>query len=221
MSKNTAYTDIERARRAISNYGIELLEKDLTEGTGGNISARVDENRIAISPSGIPYEEITPEDVPSITLSGDQIEDSPEPSSESQMHAMVYEERDDVGGVVHTHSPYATTFASLNEPIPASHYLVAFVGNKIPVADYASYGTEELGRLAVDAMGSEYNACLLANHGVLTAGSSVEEAFDIALMVEYCARIHFQARSIGDPVIISDEEIENLEERFKGYGQGQ
>lgn len=204
---------------AIIEYGLEMLEQDLTTGTGGNVSARVDDDLMAISPSGIPYEEIEAEDVSIVDFEGEQVLGPYAPSNESPMHVQVYRERDDVGGIVHNHSPYATTFATLNEPIPATHYLIAFAGDEVPVAPYVTYGTEELGRLAVETIGDEYDACLLANHGVLTVGEDVASAFETALMVEYCARIQYQAASIGEPTTLPDEEVATLRSKFAGYGQ--
>jgi len=209
---------LQEERTAVSDLGRQMLDQGLTTGTGGNISAR-NGDRVAISPSGMPYDEIEPEDVPIVDLNGEQLDGDRKPSSEFRMHTDVIRERDDVGGVVHTHSPYASTFASLGEPIPASHYLIAFIGNKIPVAPYETYGTAELAEVALEALGEEYNACLLEQHGVLAVGDSVEAAFEVALMVEYCARIHYQAVSIGEPNIVPDEEIETLLDRFADYGQ--
>jgi L-fuculose-phosphate aldolase len=218
-NRDSIEDELQHARESISEYGREMLEKGLTKGTGGNISARVGTDRMAISPSGMPYEEITPEDVPILDFSGEQVEGSRTPSAENMMHLMVYRERENVGGVIHNHSPYATTFASLTEPIDASHYLIAFAGNEVPVAEYATYGTEELGTIAVDTLGEDHNACLLENHGVLAVGDTVDAAFETALMVEYCARIHYQAKTIGEPTIIPDEEVEHLQSKFEGYGQ--
>lgn len=221
IMSNEDKDEIQTARESISEYGRELLEQGLTKGTGGNISVRVGDDRMAISPSGMSYTEISPEDVPVLDFSGEQVEGSRKPSAENMMHLMVYRERESVGGVVHNHSPYATTFASLNEPIDASHYLIAFAGNEVPVAEYATYGTEELGASAVETLGEDYNACLLENHGVLAVGDTVDAAFETALMVEYCARIHYQAKTIGEPTRIPDEEIEHLQSKFEGYGQNQ
>lgn len=206
-------------RRAICDYGRQLLEDDLTTGTGGNLSARLDENHIAISPSGIPYEDISPEDVPIVRTDGTVVEGDVDPSTELPMHLAVYEERPDVGGVVHTHSPNATTFASLGEPIPASHYLLAFTGTEVPVAEYQTHATQELGEAAVEALGESFNATLLRNHGVLTADEDLDSAYTVAQMVEYCARIHYQARAIGEPEILSDDEIERLQGKLESYGQ--
>lgn len=211
-------TDSE-VRRIICEYGRQLLDDDLTTGTGGNLSARVDDDHIAISPSGIPYDDISSTDVPIVRTDGTVVEGEVDPSTELPMHLAVYESRPDVDGVVHTHSPYATTFASLGEPIPASHYLVAFAGSEVPVAEYETHATQELGEAAVDALGESYSATLLRNHGVLTASDSLDDAYTVALMVEFCARIHHQARAIGDPEILSDEEIARLSEKLDSYGQ--
>lgn len=206
-------------RRTICEYGRQLLDDGLTTGTGGNLSARVDDDHVAISPSGVPYGEISPADVPVVRMDGSVVEGDFDPSTELPMHLAVYEARPDVGGVVHTHSPYATTFASLGEPIPASHYLVAFAGSKIPVAEYETHATPELGAAAVDALGDSFDATLLRNHGVLTASDTLDDAYTVALMVEFCARIHHQARAIGEPEILPDEEIARLSDKLEGYGQ--
>lgn len=213
--------DIEHyeTRRAIAEYGRNLLEDDLTTGTGGNLSARLDDDHVAISPSGIPYGEVDPEDVLVVRTDGTVVDGNHDPSTELPMHLAIYRERDDVGGVVHTHSPYATTFASLGEAIPASHYLISFTGSEVPVAEYRTHATEELGKAAVDALGESFNATLLRNHGVLTADDSLDDAYTVALMVEYCARIHYQARAIGEPEIIPDDEIDRLSSKLDSYGQ--
>lgn len=211
-------TPLEAERTKVSELGKEMLEQGLTKGTGGNISAR-NGDQVAISPSGVPYKEISPDDVPIVDLNGNQVAGEKDPSSEVAMHTGILREREDVGGVVHNHSPYATTFASLGEPIPASHYLIAYVGDKIPVAPYERFATPELAEAALDTLGQEYSACLLENHGVVTVGQKVDAAFEVAMMVEYCARIHYQALDIGEPNILSDEEVDGLIESFEGYGE--
>lgn len=220
MSTNSVDEDaVLEERESISNYGREMVEQGLTKGTGGNISARVEGDHMAISPSGVAYADITANDIPVLNPAEETVIGSLKPSAEHSMHMQVYRERNDVGGVVHNHSPYASTFASISEPIKASHYLIAFAGNEVPIAEYETYGTEELGTVAVETLGDEYNACLLENHGVLAVGDDVATAFEIALMVEYCAQIHYQARTIGKPTILPDEEVENLMDKFEGYGQ--
>jgi len=210
--------ELDPQRAAVSEYGREMLARGLTKGTGGNISAR-DGDLVAISPSGMPYDEIDPEDVPLVTPAGEHAAGDRRPSSEFRMHTGILRERADAGAVVHTHSPYASTFASLDEPIPASHYLVAFAGEEIPVSGYATYGTQELADLALEALGTEHDACLLKNHGVIALGEDVADAFEVALMVEYCARIEFQARNVGEPVRLPAEEVRRLRGVFEEYGQ--
>jgi len=196
-----------------------MLADGLTKGTGGNISVKTDDGDVAISPSGMAYDDIEPEDVPIVDIDGEHVAGDKKPSSEFRMHTDVLREREDVGAIVHNHSPYASTFASIDEPVEASHYLIAFIGDEIPVASYETYGTAELAEVALETLGEEYNACLLENHGVLAVGDTVSEAFEVALMVEYCARIHYQARNIGEPNLLPDEEIDTLLDRFADYGQ--
>lgn len=206
-------------REQVCDLGRQMLEQDLTRGTGGNVSVRGDD-RVAMSPSGVPYEDVTPDTVPLVDLDGERVDGDLKPSSETPMHTIIYRERDDVGSVIHTHSPYASTFASLNEPIPASHYLIAYAGQEIPVAGYEPPGTEALGRLAADTMGDDHDAVLLKNHGVIAVGPTGEEAFEVAMMVEYCARIHYQACAIGEPEILSDDAVADLRTMFtEEYGQ--
>lgn len=205
-----------RERETVARLGRQMLDRGLTRGTGGNVSVRVDD-RIAVSPSGVPYADVTPERVPVVDVAGDVVAGDDDPSSELPMHAAVYRARDDASAVVHTHSPYASTFASLARSIPATHYLVAYAGGEVPVAGYAPPGTEELGSLAVEALGDDRNACLLQNHGVLAVGADGEDALETAEMVEYCARIQYQAECIGDPVVLDDDAVASLVETFEDY----
>lgn len=205
-------------RETVSELGRKLLEHDLTTGSGGNVSVR-NGDRVAVSPSGIAYEEVTPERVPVTDLNGEELTKDLVPSNETPMHTQIYQNRDDVGGIVHTHSPYASTFASLGKPIPASHYLIAYAGKEIPVAGYAPPGSDTLAKLATDTLGEEYDACLLQNHGVMALGEDGEAALETATMVEYCAQIHYQASAIGDPMIIDDDDIDYLSDMFGTYRQ--
>jgi L-fuculose-phosphate aldolase len=159
-------------RETVTDTGVDMVAQELTKGTGGNVSARTDDGNVVISPSGVPYDDIDPEEVPAVTVNGEQVAGDLSPSSETPMHTTVYAGRADIGGIVHTHSPYASTFASLREPIPASSYLIAYAGHEVPVAGYAPPGSEELANDALDALGETTNACLLANHGVLAIGDS-------------------------------------------------
>jgi L-fuculose-phosphate aldolase len=195
-----------------------MLREGLTRGTGGNVSIRRGDHA-AINPSGVPYEEIDPADVPLVTIEGEQVAGPQEASSETPMHTAIYRERPDVGSVIHTHSPYATTFASLDEPVPASNRRMALVGDEIPVAGFEQPGTEALGKLAVEALGDECNACLLKNHGVIAVGPDPETAYEVASLVEYCARVHYQALGVGEPTTVPHDELEALRERAAGDSQ--
>lgn len=205
-----------REREAVARLGRRMLDRGLTRGTGGNVSIRVGD-MVAVSPSGVPYADVTPERVPVVDVDGDVLVGEDAPSSELPMHAAVYRTRGDVGAIVHTHSPYASTFASLGRPIPASHYLIAYAGGEVPVAGYAPPGSEELGVLAADALGEDRTACLLQNHGVVAVGENGRAALETAEMVEYCAQIHYQAQCIGDPIVLDDEAVETLVEAFEDY----
>jgi L-fuculose-phosphate aldolase len=211
-------TDVLAAERGtISELGRQMVELGLTRGTGGNLSQRGEGGRIAVSPTRVPYSEIAAEDVPVVTLDGEQVAGEYPPSSESPMHRMIYQHREDVGGVVHTHSPFASTFATLGTEIPPSHYLIAMAGKKVPVAGFAQPGTEELGRLALEALGDDHHACLLKHHGVMALGADAEQALETAQMVEFCARIHFQAMAVGEPPNLDEEALETLIEGFDEY----
>lgn len=205
------------ARRTISEQGREMIEQGLTTGVGGNLSTRADESLVAISPSGIPYDRITPSMVPVVDLDGKMIAGNEDPSTETPMHTRIYRNRPEVDAVVHTHSPYATALSSLGEPIPPSHYLVSFIGDEIPVAGYATPGSEELGQKAADALGESYNACLLQNHGAISVGDNVENAIETALMVEFCTRNHYLASTLGDPVMIPEKSIKDLQSGLDEY----
>jgi L-fuculose-phosphate aldolase len=210
---------LETERIEIVRYGKKLLQSGLTTATGGNLSIfNRSENLVAISPSGVDYYETQPEAVVVLTLDGDIMEGTHKPSSELHLHLSHYQRRSDIRAVVHTHSGYATTLACLNWELPALHYLVGFSGKKVPLAPYATFGTKELARDVSEAMG-DHNAVLMANHGVLTVGTDIKSAFNTAEVIEYTARLYYQARCIGKPVILTDSEMETVIEKFKTYGQ--
>jgi len=212
---------LKEEREQVIEYGKKLIEEELTEGTGGNITIHNPEkDLIAISPTGMDYFEIYPEDVVIVNEQGEVVEGSRKPSSELGMHTILHRKREDVEAVVHTHSMYATSISTLRREIPAAHYLTAFGGKKIPCADYETFGTEELAKSAYKTMGTEYNVILLANHGLLAVGEDIETAFSRAQMIEYVAEVYYRAKCIGEPTILPDEEMELMLEKFKTYGQG-
>jgi L-fuculose-phosphate aldolase len=207
-------------RQAVVDYGLTMVRTGLTTGTGGNLSCcERDRGWIAISPSGVPYDVLKPEDVVVVDLDGNVVDGLLKPSSEIGFHLALYRHRSDIGGVVHTHSVYATTLACLQREIPPVHYLVGFAGAKVPVAPYATYGTEALARNIQQTMGARYNAALLANHGLVAVGTDLPKAFGTAETIEFVARLYCQSLAIGDPVVLDDDEMTQVIAKFETYGK--
>lgn len=211
---------LEVQRKAVVQCGREMLTAGLAAGSGGNLSC-IDRDRglIAISPSGLTYGEMTPEDVVVVDLEGATADGPHNPSSELAFHLALYRSRPDVGAVVHTHSVYATAMACLHREIPPVHYLIGFAGKKVPVAPYATFGTRALARNVVDTLGETYNGVLLANHGVVTVGESLKAAYAAAESVEFVARICLICADAGEPVALSEAEMRRVIEKFKTYGR--
>ncbi|WP_320040251.1 L-fuculose-phosphate aldolase [uncultured Desulfobacter sp.] len=211
--------ELENEREAIVRFGLKMVKSGLTTGTGGNLSI-IDRHSgtVAVSPSGIEYAALKPRDIVFTDLKGNIIEGDTKPSSELGFHLSLYHQRKDIQAVVHTHSPYAVTMACLGWEIPAVHYLVGFAGKKVPLAPYATFGTPELAEIVAEYIG-DYNAMLLANHGLVAVGKSMDSAFAVAEEIEFVARIYYQTKNIGNPVILKDEEMETVLEKFKTYGQ--
>lgn len=212
---------LENERQALVRFGNKLVQSRLTTGTGGNLSIlNRDQDLFAISPSGIEYSEIKPEDVVIMDMDANIIDSSKKPSSEYGFHLALYKKRLDICSVIHTHSPYATTMACLQWEIPAVHYLVGFSGDKVPVAPYATFGTQELAENITRTI-KKYNALLMANHGMLSVGDTISRAFAVAEEIEFVARIYFQTKCVGLPPLISNKEMDRVLEKFETYGQKQ
>ena len=210
---------LQKEREMIVAYGKRMLSAGLTRGTGGNLSI-YDRNLelMAITPSGIPYEEIEVEDIMIMKLDGTIVEGNKTPSSEHAMHEIVYRTREDVGAMLHMHSTFAVTLACLNEDLPAVDYMVAYSrGRSVKCAPYASFGTPDLAVNALKTMGNQ-NAVLLANHGMNVVGPDLPKAFAIAEQLEFCAELYVRARTIGKPVILPDDEMDQMVERFMRAG---
>ncbi|NNG02444.1 MAG: L-fuculose-phosphate aldolase [Desulfobacteraceae bacterium] len=202
----------------IIHFGRQMITAGLTTGTGGNLSVvNREEGFISITPSGVPYAKITPQQIAVIGFDGLHRCGTGKPSSETAFHLALYKARPDIRAVVHTHSVYATTFACLGEEIPAVHYLVGFCGYKVPVAPYATFGTAELADNICRAIG-DVNAVLLENHGLVAVGKDLPHAFAVAEEIELVSRIYYQARCIGTPKILPDTEMKRVLEKFKSYG---
>jgi L-fuculose-phosphate aldolase len=210
---------LQKEREEIVRFGKKLITSRLTTGSGGNLSLiNRQEGLVAVSPSGLEYLDIQPKDVVIVDIDGEIVEGKRKPTSELSFHLALYHKRSDIQAIVHTHSVYATTMACLNWEIPAVHYLVGFSGKKVPLASYATFGTEGLARNITESIGN-YNAVLLANHGLVTVGPDIFAAFCAAEEIELVAQIYYQSKCIGDPVILSEEEMKRVTEKFKTYGQ--
>lgn len=211
---------LQSFREEIIDYGKKLLETKLTRGTGGNISmVDRESNVMAITPSGIDYFEIKPEQIVLIDVeTGDIVDGDSVPSSECDMHRIFYKYRKDINAIIHTHTSFATTVSCLNETLPAVHYLVAYAGTDVRCAKYATYGTVGLAKNAFEAM-KDRNACLLANHGLLAGGANLAAAFAVTEEIEYCCELYYRSKTMGEPVILPEDEMLRMIERFKNYGK--
>ena len=210
---------MEKERLLLIEYGKKLVKAGLTKGTGGNLSIFDRKNgHVAITPSGIDFFEIQPEDIVIIDVDGNVIEGNRTPSSEWAMHVMPYKYRDDIDAVIHAHTMYATVMACLRQELPATHYMIAVAGENVRVAEYATYGSPELAQNAFEAM-KDRKAVILANHGILAGANDLLNAFNIIEEIEYCAEVYTKAKAIGEPVVLPHEEMTLMAEKFKTYGQ--
>ena len=212
---------LEHLKEEVYRLHLELPKYRLVVWTGGNVSARdAESGLVVIKPSGVPYEELRPEDHVVVNLEGDVVEGDLKPSSDTASHLYIYRHRPEINGVVHTHSPYATAFAALGRPIPV--YLTAIAdefGGPIPCAGFALIGGEEIGQQVIEHIG-ESPAVLLKNHGVFTVGATAEAAVKAAVMVEDAARTVWLALQLGQPEEIPPEDVAKLHHRYTHvYGQ--
>ena len=211
---------IQEERELIVEYGKKLITCGLTKETGGNISIfNRDRGLMAISPSGLDYFETRAEDIAVISVEDGKIADGKrKPSSELELHRIFYLNREDIDAVVHTHSTFATTLATLGWRLPASNYLIALAGPDVRCAPYASFGTAELAQNAFEYMRDRY-CVLLSNHGLVAGAKDIANAFNIASLIEECCETYYRAKVAGQPQILSSEEMQRMMQRFKTYGQ--
>ena len=207
-------------RAAIVETAQRLQRLGLLSMTAGNLSVRVEDELLAITPTGMPYDEIEPRDIVIADLAGNVVEGARRPSSELPFHAAVLRVRPDIGAVVHTHSPYATTLAVLGRTIPAIHYVIASLDlTTVPLVPYCTYGTDELAAAITTALGAGGKAALLANHGALALGADLAEAARAAELLEFLATVYHRALAVGEPVVLPDAEIAVVGVRHRDYGQ--
>ncbi|MFE3457448.1 L-ribulose-5-phosphate 4-epimerase [Nocardiopsis aegyptia] len=210
-------------REQVCALHAELLRWNLVTWTSGNISARVpDADLMVIKPSGVSYEDLTPEDMVVCDLDGTVVEGRHKPSSDTAAHAYVYRARPDVGGVVHTHSPYATAWAARGEPVPCAITAMADeFGGDIPVGPFALIGGDDIGKGLVATLdGQRSPAVLMRGHGVFTVGDTARAAVKAAVMCEDVARTVHIARENGPVERLPQEHIDALYDRYQNvYGQ--
>jgi L-fuculose-phosphate aldolase len=206
-------------RRSIISQCLFMNRSGLNQGNSGNISVRFGDHML-ITPTSIPYEEMTPDMIASMPIDGEYgAYDGPKkPSSEWRFHLDIMKARPDVSSVVHTHATFSTILAIARKPIPACHYMVAaFGGDDVKVCGYARYGTKELSDHVLHALEGR-NGCLMANHGMLTVGSSLKKAMWRAVELETIAKQYYHTLLIGGPVILSPAQIGETLESFASYG---
>lgn len=207
---------MQKERELIVECCLRMLKDELTVGTSGNVSVRVGEN-IAITPSGVDYGALVPEDICVITLDGDHVDGPDNPSTEVPMHTVVYKFTDALA-VVHTHPVYATVVGTLLHEVPQIHYLLALLGGPVRVAPYAPFGTEKLARNCIVAMKDRYGV-LLQNHGATTYGETLAKAYSRSIYLEWLCRIYCEAKALGEPRLLTAAELDAAAGPLSTYGR--
>ena len=209
----------QKTREEIVENCRAMNDNGLNQGTSGNISVRF-EDRMLISPSATPYNRMEADMIASIGLedTSGAFSGPLKPSTEWRFHQRFLRDHKGVGAVVHAHSTYCTVLSMARKSIPSCHYMIAaFGGNDVPCSDYATYGTAELSDLAIKVMGDR-SACLLANHGMIALGETLEKAMWRAVELETIAKQYYYSLLIGGPTLLSDAEIEDTSKSFGSYG---
>ena len=205
------------ARREVIATALEMSRRGLSPGRSGNVSRRWREGML-ITPSGMAYEDIAPDDVVYVDAAGKAV-GARKPSSEWLFHLAVYAARADMHAVVHTHSMHAVVLACAGKPIPAFHYMVAVAGgDDIPCVPYATFGTEELARHVAHGL-AHRNACLMAHHGMIATAATLPGALELAAEVEILSEQYYKVLTLGRPALLTASEMADVIERFASYGQ--
>ncbi|MFF7647822.1 class II aldolase/adducin family protein [Streptomyces canus] len=201
---------VDTARRTVTD--------GLVVGTSGNVSVRVGDT-VLVTPSGVPYDRLAPDDVTGVDLEGRQVLGTLVPTSELPMHLAVYRSTD-ARAVVHTHAVHATAVSTLVPELPTIHYMTSALGGPVRVAPYATYGTDELADNMLHAL-ADRSACLLQNHGTITYGNTLAQAYDRTAQLEWMCHLWLTARAVPDltPNLLTEEQLAEVGERLRGYGQ--
>jgi L-fuculose-phosphate aldolase len=213
---------LKAARAQLVSYSARLLEDGLAVGSAGNMSVRIG-GRVAITPSGISYTEMRPEDICLVGMDGAELQSSETPSSETPMHLAIYTATKagaGAGAVVHTHSPEVIALSAGRDELPAIHYAITGLGGPVRVAPYVRFGSAGLAASAVTALDGR-SAVILRNHGAVTYGRDLAQAYDRALLLEWLARTYRLALSYGEPAILSAADLDEVtaESRRRRYGE--
>jgi L-fuculose-phosphate aldolase len=213
---------LQAARAQLVSYSARLLDDGLAVGSAGNMSVRIGD-RVAITPSGISYAEMRPEDICLVGMDGAELQSSETPSSETPMHLAIYaatKAEAEVGAVVHTHSPEVIALSAGRDELPAIHYAITGLGGPVRVAPYVRFGSAGLAASAVAALDGR-SAVILRNHGAVCHGRDLAQAYDRALLLEWLARTYRLALSYGEPAILSAAELDEVtaESRRRRYGE--
>ena len=211
------HLDHRGLRQEIIATALRMNALGINQGKSGNLSARIADGFL-VTPTGMPYEALKPADIVAMDFKG-RARGRRLPSSEWRFHRDIFAARPEVNAIVHTHAMFATTLACLHREIPPFHYMVAVAGgDSVRCAPYATFGTEELSRNAVAALAGR-KACLLANHGMIAVGSSIEQALALAVEVETLAAMYWRALQVGVPQLLDGAEMARVIEKFRSYGQ--
>ncbi|UUU21055.1 class II aldolase/adducin family protein [Streptomyces sp. DSM 40750] len=210
--------DVARAWDELVATARRTVTDGLVVGTSGNVSVRV-RGTVLVTPTGVPYDRLTPDDVTGVDLSGRQVLGTLRPTSELPMHLAIHTTTD-ARAVVHTHAVHATAVSTLVSELPLIHYMSAALGGPVRVAPYAAYGTPELAENMLRAL-TERTACLLQNHGTVTYGNTLSEAYDRTAQLEWMSHLWLTASSVPglSPNLLTHAQVAEVGERLRGYGQ--
>ncbi|WP_327711761.1 class II aldolase/adducin family protein [Streptomyces sp. NBC_00464] len=209
---------IERTWDAVVAAARRTASDGLVVGTSGNVSARVGAT-VLVTPTGVPYDRLRPQDLVGVDLEGNQVLGELAPTSELPLHLAVYRNTG-AAAVVHTHAVHATAVSTLVTEVPSVHYAAAMLGGPVRVAAYARYGTDELAENMLTAL-RDRTGCLLGNHGTVTYGATLDEAYDRTAQLEWLCRLWLAASSVPGrtPALLTPEQLSEVGEALKGYGQ--
>ncbi|MDL2283660.1 class II aldolase/adducin family protein [Oxalobacter sp. OttesenSCG-928-P03] len=220
MSNASSINDDSHLREELLLISRQLVKNGLNRGTTGNVSVRTasSDSAFLITPSGVPPDDMSAAAMVRMDFDG-QAQGEHKPSTEWRMHRDILMHYSDANAVIHVHSPFATTLACLHRDIPPFHYMIALAGgDSIRCAPYALFGSQELSDLALIALKDRY-ACLLAHHGMLAAGRNLKHALSVAIEVEALCEQYWRILQVGNPVLLSPEQMQKVFEQFKNYGQ--